>query len=252
MLWQDGLEATIPAVPYLEMNFTMPKIFWPIFQQNRHLLNDLPSVGAAAIEFWVQATHGVRVILMIVQQTYGGFLNFYPHLHCLVSAGGLDEYRCEWKARLTYGKKQHKHELMLAWRYALLGYLHAAACNGVLKSGVNNDKVIGILEAEAKRDWNIFVGSYVSKRNVVDHIGRYIRRAPIAQYRLTRVNDHEVEYQAKDTRNRCLAPVRYTNEEFISPLVRRTYARCYRRSGLPPRICYSEPGDESSLPPEQA
>ena len=69
-------------------SFGAPNVFWSILQQNRHLLHDLPAVGAAAIEFWAKAKHGVRVILMVVQQTYGGFLNFYPHLHTLVSAGG--------------------------------------------------------------------------------------------------------------------------------------------------------------------
>lgn len=85
-LWQEEFGAALPDMPYVEINFTMPPVFWPILQQNRHLLNDLPAVGAAAIEFWVKAKYGARVILMVVQQTYGGFLNFYPHLHTLVSA----------------------------------------------------------------------------------------------------------------------------------------------------------------------
>ena len=36
-LWAEALEATIPQVPYREINFTMPQVFWSLFQQNRHL-----------------------------------------------------------------------------------------------------------------------------------------------------------------------------------------------------------------------
>jgi Transposase zinc-binding domain len=44
----------------------------------------------------------------------------YPHLHTLVSAGGLDETRVRWIHNLELKKKEHRHELMLAWRFALL------------------------------------------------------------------------------------------------------------------------------------
>jgi len=50
VIWQSKLEAAIPDIPYREINFTMPRVFWSLFQQNRDLLNDLPAVGARAIE----------------------------------------------------------------------------------------------------------------------------------------------------------------------------------------------------------
>jgi hypothetical protein len=94
----------------------------------------------------------------------------------------------------------------------------------VLKSDLADAELRTMLETEAKRDWNVFVSRLVPKKRVIDHIGRYIRKPPIAQYRLTRISDQEVQYLAKDTKNRCLTPVRYTNEgvsgtmSFPSPL----------------------------------
>ena len=74
--------------------------------------------------------------------------------------------------------------MMLAWRYALLAYLDEAIKADVLKSDLTKDELRKILETEGKRPWNIFIGRLVSKRIVVDHIGRYIRKPPIAQSRL--------------------------------------------------------------------
>jgi hypothetical protein len=218
-LWQAKLETAIPLTAYQEINLTMPQVFWPIFQQNRELLNDLPAVGARAIEYWAKVRHNARVILMVVQQTYGGFLNFYPHLHTLVSGGGLDETNVRWIDNLEFAKKEHRHELMLAWRFALLGYLNAAIRVNRLKSDRSADELACILQTEGKRIWNIFVSRAVHKRTVIDHIGRYLRKPPIAQYRLRRLNDKEVQYLAKDTRNSCLMPVRYTNQEFLKCLI---------------------------------
>jgi hypothetical protein len=233
-IWQHELEAALPDIPYREINFTMPQVFWPLFQQNRHLLNELPAIGATAIEFWAKGRHGARVILMVVQQTYGGFLNFYPHLHSLVSAGGLHS-SSRWIHDLDFSKQDHNHELMLAWRFALIAHLDAAIRAKVLKSDLRSDELRKVLEIERQRNWNIFISRKLSKRVVIDHIGRYVRKPPIAQYRLTRLNDAEVQYLAKDTRNRCLTPVTYTNPEFLAllmPHVADRYCNSMRYFGL--------------------
>lgn len=162
-IWQEELESVLPNMPYVEINFTMPRPFWALLQQNRHLLNDLPSLGAAAIGFWARARYGARVILMVVQQTYGGFLNLYPHLHTLVSAGGLDESGGQWIPRVDFRKREHKHELMLAWRYALLTYLHAAVKANLVRSDLSNDEMVIGFEIEGKRNWNIFGGRWCPK-----------------------------------------------------------------------------------------
>lgn len=213
----------------------MPNFFWPLFQQNRHLLRDLPAIGANAIEYWARARYGVRVILMVVQQTYGGFLNFYPHLHTLVSAGGLEESCIRWVHDLNLQEDKHQHELMLAWRFALLAYLDSTIEANVLNSELSAHELAHLLKTESQRDWNIFVGRRVSKKKVIDHIGRYIRKPPIAQYRLTRPNAEEVQYVAKDTRKNCLTPVRYTNQEFLAllmPHVADRYCNAMRYYGL--------------------
>lgn len=228
-LWEGDLDATIPRVPYREVNFTMPRVFWLIFEQNRELLNELPAVGARAIAYWVKGEHNARVILMVVQQTYGGFLNFYPHLHCLVSAGGLNENRLEWIPDLRLAEKQQKHGLMLAWRFALISFVHAAIRANKLRSPLSRDELNQILQRESQRAWNVYVGHQVSKLKVIAHIGRYIRRPPIVQRRFKRLDDDRVTYEAKDTRNHRLTPVTHTNQEFLNLLLPHVVDR-YRNS----------------------
>jgi hypothetical protein len=43
--WQQDLEAVLPDVPYLAITLTIPKEFWPILQENRHLLHGIPAMG---------------------------------------------------------------------------------------------------------------------------------------------------------------------------------------------------------------
>lgn len=58
--------------------------------------------------------------------------------------------------------------LMLAWRYALVGYLDEAIKSKALKSDLTVDELRAALETEAERDWNVFVGPSVPKKRVID------------------------------------------------------------------------------------
>src|SRR5437588_9403002 len=107
---------------------------------------------------------------------------------------------------------------MLAWKLALLTALDTASKDDAL-SDLSRDGFNNILGTEGRRKWNVYVSPPVSKHSVIDHIGRYIRKPPIAQYRLTRTDDHHVQYLAKDTKNRRLTPVIYSNEEFMRLLM---------------------------------
>ena len=211
----DLHEAILPDVPYIGITLTMPMEFRSILQQNRRLLHSVPAMGAVAIQQWAKARYGVRLIVLVVQQTFGGLLNFVPHLHVLVSAGGLMETKNRWIHRLKYDQR----ELMCAWRYAVVAFLSEALKRKVLCSSLSSEELSTMLVTQYTRPWNVFISRNGSKTYRLKHDGRYIRRPPIAQHRVTRIGDHEVEYLAKDTRNKQFVSKRYANEEFVSMLM---------------------------------
>ena len=104
-------------------------------------------MGAAAIQLWLKARYGVRVPLIVVQHTFGGFLNFYPHLHVLISAGGLQERNGRWIRRLKYNELT-SFELMCAWRYAVVSYIAEALSRAVLTSEFSAEQLQSNFEIE--------------------------------------------------------------------------------------------------------
>jgi len=127
LLWQRELWASLPDIRYAGIVFTMPDVLWPIFQRNRHLLHDLPALGAAVIKQWVKIKFGVEVLITVIPHTFGAWLNFNSHLHILVSAGGMKTSEGTWIDRLYFDRKK----LMHMWRFAVLTFLRQA-----LKAGV--------------------------------------------------------------------------------------------------------------------
>jgi len=101
----------------------MPDVLWPIFRQNRHLLHDLPKLGAAVIQQWAKIKYGVCVLIMVIPYTFGERLNFNSRLHILVSAGGLQESEGRWVNSLVFD--EDKDKLMGIWRFAVTTYLRA-------------------------------------------------------------------------------------------------------------------------------
>src|SRR5271157_2698680 len=213
-LWQQELEAVLPDVSYVGINFTMPSILWPIFQQNRHLLNDLPAIGASAIQRWVANKYGASVLLIAVPQTFGGLLNFNPHLHMLVSAGGLQESEGRWISRLHFDKP----ELMQMWRLALSAYLWLVLRARALRSDLCTEQLKKVLKEQYKRQWIIYISPFMSKARFLRYAGRYIRRPPIPLNHIVKITDREVRFVAKDTRAKRMVQLLWSKEMFVETL----------------------------------
>ncbi len=190
----------------------MPKDLWPIFKQNRHLLHDLPALGAEVIQQWVSAKYGARVLILVVQHTFGASLNFNCHLHILVSAGGLQESQGRWIAPLPF----HKDELMEMWRDAVISYLRVALQAQVLKSDMNHKDISRLLADEYERlRWIIYIRGSMSKKHFLQYAARYARRPPIAQRRIERATDSELEFWTNDKKQKRRVTTRQSLTEFI-------------------------------------
>jgi hypothetical protein len=213
--WQEELEAVLPDIPYVGMTLTVPKEFWPILRENRDLLHGIPAMAAEAIQLWAKARYRVRIFVVVVQQTFGGFLNFHPHLHMMVSAGGLQESKNRWIHRLAYDEGG----LMRAWRYAVIAFLAEAVKKKVLKPTLFGKDLMNMFMVQHKREWHVFITHAMSKAHFLEYAGRYIRRPPIARHRLKIVKDATVEYLAKDTRNERFQPLRFSSQKFLHILM---------------------------------
>lgn len=225
LLWQREQWVTLPDIPFVGIVLTMPDVFWPIFRAHRHLERDLPALGAAVIQQWAWTKHRVRLYVMVIQHTFGGHLNYNPHLHMMVSAGGLESSQSRWTRPVDFNAE----EIMSLWRLAVTEYLLSAHISGLLTNSVITDDFEGVIQEQAIRRWNIFVTSAMTKKHFLGYAGRYIRRLPISQRCILSVTAREVAYQSKDTRTKSYVEKRCTPEAFVALLAQHVPDR-YRHS----------------------
>jgi hypothetical protein len=232
LLWLREQWAALPDIPYAGLVFTMPAVLWPIFQQNRHLLHDLPALGAAVVEQWMRDKYGVRGLIMVVPHTFGGHLNFNCHLHILVSAAGLRESEGRWISPLRFDK----NEIMELWRNAVISYLREALKARLLKSDWDAAYFSRVLTTEYERPrWIIHIHASMSKKHFLQYAARYARRPPIAQRRIVEVTDGEVEFWTNDKRQGRKVTTRCSLLEFVVMLAEHVpdrYRHAIRHFGL--------------------
>ncbi len=230
LLWQEEMRAVLPDIRYAGIGFSMPNVLWPIFKENRHLLHDLPALGAEVIQQWVSAKYSARVLIIVVPHTFGAPLNFNCHLHILVSADGLQESQSRIISRIRFTE----FPLMRMWKYAVITYLRKALKANVLKSGLEAKELRTMLTTQYERKWIINIRS-MTKRHFLGYAARYARRPPIAQGRFVKVTAQEVEFLTKDKKLQQVVTTRCSNEQFIALLAEHVpdrYRHAIRYFGL--------------------
>lgn len=230
-LWQRQMWAALPDVPFAGVVFTMPDVLWPIFQRNRHLSDDLPALGAAVIREWARDAEQICPMILAVRHTFGRHLNFNPHLHMLVSAGGLRIGGETWHSGLRF----EKATLMKRWRYALITYLREALRRGFLQTDMAPQAIRAVLTTQYERWWNVDVQPCASKEHFLRYAGRYVRRPPLAQYRILEHSSEKVSFRTQDHKLKKEVVTEYKVRDFIHLLADQVpghYQHAIRHFGL--------------------
>ena len=214
ILGQREMWTALPDIQYAGVVFTMPAVLWPTLRKNRRLLNDLPAPGTAVTDQWSKDTYGARLMIMVVPHTFGWHLNFNPHLHVLVSAGGLRTSDGVWIQRCHLDKTA----LMKRWRYALIAYLREAFKRGLLLSAASAQETRRLLTTQYESWWNVDVQPRMTKEHFLQYAGSYARRPPLAQYRIPEHTDEQISFRTKDHKLKREVVTRYTPDEFIGLL----------------------------------
>jgi hypothetical protein len=180
----------------------MPKCLWLVFRDNRALADALPALAAGAAEALILARHGLRTGVIAILHTFNGRLEFNSHVHTMVTAGGLQASSGSWLASVYYDNDL----LMRLWRRAVLDLLRAAYRVGALRTDMTSDEFEAML-TQQERWWSVKIQSFKSTEHFLQYAGRYARRPPIAQRRITHIGKGSVTFWAKDKILERLVPI---------------------------------------------
>ena len=215
--WIDARRARMLDVRHFHVVFTLPAELRPLAAFAPRvvfgaLLHAAQSTLQALARTRLRATVGATLVL----HTWTRKLEFHPHVHAIVTSGGLTAQGAWHPSRRDFLFCAAAMGRLL--RGKLMDALGRAYDRGAFDAFHDFDDPQGFarLMARLPRVWNVYAKAPFHKgRHVLDYLGRYTHRVGIANSRLLAVSDRAVRFRTKGLGVETVTPV-----EFLRRLLR--------------------------------
>ncbi len=205
------IDERIP-VSYHHCVFTLPDIFNPLCRFNRRVMYDLlfENASQTLLAFGENPKRlGARIGFYGILHTWGGKLWLHPHIHFIVTAGGVNT-RGEWvEPKYSSTFLFPVRALSNVFRAKFLSSLIAAHAKGQLR--LPGD-LARLSRPEAfrqwlfhtvPRDWVVYSKPpFSGPEDVVKYIGRYTHSTAVSNNRIVSLDDDIVRFWFKNTRKK--------------------------------------------------
>jgi hypothetical protein len=206
-------EAELLPIPYFHLVFTLPHQLGPLALHNKTVVYGILFRAAADTVRTLAADRkhlGAQVGGLMVLHTWGQTLMHHPHIHAIVTGGGLSHDRRRWvacKKSKKSGKEFliHVEVLSTVFRGKFMAMLkHAYRAGqlvfpGKLAALEDPDAFRRLLDLAAQRPWVVYAKRpFASAHCVLKYLARYTHRVAISNSRLLDLTDGRVRFQYKD------------------------------------------------------
>lgn len=224
-------------MPYFHVVFTLPAELNPLIYANQKLLYGLMHQCASETVLslsrdkkYLGAVPGIIQVL----HTWGQTLNFHPHIHSIVSGGGLSPHRKLVKGGNGFfipvkvlGKVFRGKFLAALQGLAASSRLHFSdSCKELGNSYQWNE----FRNALYEKDWCPYIKeTFNGFGNAIDYLGRYTHRIAISNGRLLSVSADGVSFAAKNYRTGETQTVSLPYKEFIRRFMQHVLPAGFRK-----------------------
>ena len=202
------LERVLP-VPHYHIVFTLPGLLRPLAKRLPRTVYEIlfKAASKTLIEFgtdpkWLGAQLGITAVL----HTWTRDLRQHPHLHCIVTAGGLDKDAQSW-IRPRHAKILFPvHALAKAFRGKVLDAIANLEMPERQTANLVDDDVLKRLVDRLYRSrWVVYAKRpFATTEHVFAYLGRYTHRVAISNHRIIAIDDHTVHFATKDGKSQRL------------------------------------------------
>jgi len=236
--WLDRRLQKILPVHHFHVVFTLPSQLRSLTMYNRELIFALLFESAsltlkklAADDRHLGASLGVTAVL----HTWSRDLTFHPHLHCVVTGGGLAEDG-SW-VRTRAGFLFPVRVLGKLFRGVFLDRLKGYAAAGKLDFGgkcaelEDPDGFQAFVDKLYSKRWNVYCKKpFGGVEAVHGYLGRYTHRIAIGNRRLISIDDSKVTFYTRNGQTASLPPVSFLSR-FVNHVLPKNFVRI-RHFGL--------------------
>lgn len=204
--WLDQPRARLLPCAYSLVTCTLPRQLRALARGHQKAVYGVLMRSAAAALQTLAADPrdlGARLGCLAVLHTWTRALRYHPHVHLLVTAGGLSADRSQWITP--------KHPAFLVPVQAVSVIVRAKVCAALQKAGLLEQ----VPPAVWTKDWVVHVQPAGCGQQMLDYLGRYVFRIAISNSRLEHIEDGQVTFRYRDNRSQQLQRVTLSGVEFL-------------------------------------
>src|SRR6267143_2171912 len=191
--WLEQRQAEILPIPYFHVTVTVPATLRTALRSHQTVgYGALIKIAAQSIielardPRWVGGTVGVLAVL----HTWTQQLHLHPHVHCLVTGGGLSDA----------GRRWHPAEKNFLFPTKALGKLVRTRFRDAF-SKLRLD--ISLPPHTWRTPWVVHITPWSEGKAVLDYFARYAFRIAITDRRIVRVDEAGVTFRYRDRAANC-------------------------------------------------
>jgi predicted Zn-ribbon and HTH transcriptional regulator len=209
--WIQARSGELLPTPYVHVVFTLPHELAPLALQNKKFVYNLlfRTSAETLLEIARDPKHlGADIGFFSVLHSWNQKLEFHPHVHCVVPAGGLSLDRTRWirshpkfflpvdvLAEVFRGK--FYEALKEAFAQGQLGF------HGILKPLGRRKPFSSLLRQTFCKQWVVYAKRpFGGPEQVVRYLGCYTHRIAISNHRLVSFGHDKVTFRWRDSRHK--------------------------------------------------
>ena len=146
---------------------------------------------------------GTQVGGIAVLHTWTRALRYHPHVHLIVTAGGLSADRTRWIAPT--------HRAFLVPVQAMSVIVRAKMCAALTRASLLDQVASDVWTTP----WVVHAQPAGDGTRVLDYLARYLFRVAIPNSRLERVDDDQVTFRYRDNRTQAIRRATLSGVEFL-------------------------------------
>ena len=203
--WLAQQETRLLPCPYFLLTFTLPAELRSLaFANQKKVYGLLLRCAAAALQKLALDPQylGGRLGALAVLHTWTRDMRYHPHVHLLVTGGGLSHDGQEWLA---------VNPAFLMPEAALAEIFRAKFCAALKQAGL----LAHVPRQLWKKDWVVHCKAAGRGRQVLNYLARYIFRVAITNSRLERFENGQVTFRYRHNRSQQLRRVTLPAQKFI-------------------------------------
>jgi len=185
-LWLEGVRQRLLPCPYYLGTFTLPAELRPLARSHQRIVYDILLREAAATlqhladdPRWVGGTLGILAVL----HTWSRNLSYHPHVHLLVTAGGLTEHGEAWR------KPAHS-------RFLVPGYALSTIFRAKIRDALARENLLNQVDPTVfRKPWNVHLQHAGDGEHAAEYLSRYVHRVALTNDRIEAFDHDRVTFR---------------------------------------------------------